>query len=543
MLALTATTASAQSNQTRVADESINRTLLPQPQSSSVSLLPALQSAPAAIQNGPRKAIDESATWTSLGMGTYREDIMTTFYTVDNVSYKVEVQECDSQKGLFRLVNPYGAAYPYNEDGYYDATQDYYLYIDATVPDSVYVIGGEQGLDWGQGMMSTTSLVDYYITNFGYDLADLQLLIRDYFGLYEDGVITMPAQGMVISLADYNSGDYYYANNNGMFAIALPGYELAADYSLSFYAYDGTVFDDEGNTYARGTLTLGADVATVRYAAVSADADVDAVAADIKAGTVSYDEATASDGILIPCSATGSYYLVCVVYDENATAIRSYSFAFDHTHYEGNWNKVVDGTFSHFVSDLSASISSSGSAWGSGIWDDTSYQTVLYQNDVDRTLFCIAPWLGWDEQSLGLVFNCDTTDGSIAVDGVDTALRGSGNVAICVYDLYDSYPSVGSSYASNYDAATGTFSFNLLYYSPSSNGVYAAQLDTFVASGTVNGIQGVTADAASDGTTTIYDVAGRAIYTAPTAQFSLDDVPANGLLIVKSGAEVRKMMK
>ncbi len=48
---------------------------------------------------------------------------------------------------------------------------------------------------------------------------------------------------------------------------------------------------------------------------------------------------------------------------------------------------------------------------------------------------------------------------------------------------------------------------------------------------------------AAANTVRVYDTTGREVYTAPAATFSLNDVPASGLLIVKQGTESKKVVK
>ena len=70
------------------------------------------------------------APWTSLGMGTYTEDVITAAYGIDNVSFEVEVQQSDSNKGLYRLKNLYRAGTGlfaiYNFADATGAASDYY---------------------------------------------------------------------------------------------------------------------------------------------------------------------------------------------------------------------------------------------------------------------------------------------------------------------------------------------------------------------------------------------------------------------------------
>ena len=58
-----------------------------------------------------------------------------------------------------------------------------------------------------------------------------------------------------------------------------------------------------------------------------------------------------------------------------------------------------------------------------------------------------------------------------------------------------------------------------------------------------SGIEGVETTTADDGMARVYTVDGVEIYAAPAASFSIDDVPAKGLLIVKKGGETTKVMK
>lgn len=58
-----------------------------------------------------------------------------------------------------------------------------------------------------------------------------------------------------------------------------------------------------------------------------------------------------------------------------------------------------------------------------------------------------------------------------------------------------------------------------------------------------DGIREVNVKAADDGMTRVYDTTGRLVHTAPTAQFNLWDVPARGILVVKQGNSVKKVVR
>ena len=158
----------------------------------------------------------------SLGMAQYTDDIVAPMFIEEPVyqPYEVEIQESVDNPGKYRLVNPYGEAYPYNEPGDWDASQDYYLVINAQNPNQVYIDYQPLGLDWGMGMMYVYSYASYYMDK-GYP-AD-QVAAAGYFGTLENGVITFPVKGLLFAMPSYNSS-LYYANQSGAFKVVLPGY-------------------------------------------------------------------------------------------------------------------------------------------------------------------------------------------------------------------------------------------------------------------------------------------------------------------------------
>ena len=162
----------------------------------------------------------ETEEWKSLGMATYTEDCVTTFFNVENVSYQVEVRENTNQPGLYRIINPYGAAYPYNAEGDYDTSKEYFIEIDATDPEGVYIPGiYGTGMNWGYGEFSIGSMAYYYMVSNGATFEEVK--DAGYCGVLADGVITFPAKSLLISLSEYNGGNFYTSNNNGAFRLDM----------------------------------------------------------------------------------------------------------------------------------------------------------------------------------------------------------------------------------------------------------------------------------------------------------------------------------
>ena len=159
-----------------------------------------------------------STPWNSLGNCTFTEDFMYTFYRLSPPTYEVELQESGVTDGHFRLVNPFGAAYPYNTAGDWDDSQDWYLEVHAEDPDGVYIPLQQTGMDWGYGNVVVGSLGAYYMDN-GYTLEAVKAL--GLAGTYADGQITFPYRSLVVHMPDYDD-QYYYANYNSAFCIVVP---------------------------------------------------------------------------------------------------------------------------------------------------------------------------------------------------------------------------------------------------------------------------------------------------------------------------------
>ena len=161
----------------------------------------------------------------SLGMAQYTDDfIVGLFNGFENLTYEVEIQESVENPGKYRLVNPYGAAFPYNEPGDYDDTQDYYMVINAQDPECVYIPLQGVGCDWGYGEWTVYSMAANYL-DAGYSPEEIKPV--GVFGTLKDGVITFPVEALLIT-ADGLGGNLYYANTAGAFKVVLPGYTDAA---------------------------------------------------------------------------------------------------------------------------------------------------------------------------------------------------------------------------------------------------------------------------------------------------------------------------
>ncbi len=183
----------------------------------------------------------ESITdWKSIGTGRYSDGFVA--WSVGDTGYEketwsVEVEESESNPGLYRVVNPYaGCTYAtdYNE---VDFSKDYYMIVDATDPDAVFIPVFETGV------------MPYYAN-------DQMVSGRSEGGAgklanYE---ITFPA----FTLACYVESDgWTTSNSDANFHLYLPG---AKDYSASISASD-MCSSNEANV----SITTGTDIAYIRY--------------------------------------------------------------------------------------------------------------------------------------------------------------------------------------------------------------------------------------------------------------------------------------
>lgn len=151
---------------------------------------------------------DPNAGWTSLGYLEYTDGYMTSGYLIEPVTYYVEVQESEEYEELYRLVDPYGAPFPWNEPGDWNPNVHSYLYFDAYNPDCVYIDVSEQTLDWsGRGYLICFSLAgnELYGGASYDDIIDL-----GYAGTLDNGKLTFPFSTLMMSID--SGANWAYAN-------------------------------------------------------------------------------------------------------------------------------------------------------------------------------------------------------------------------------------------------------------------------------------------------------------------------------------------
>lgn len=314
------------------------------------------------------------APWVSLGKATVVDDYITGFFGVENVAWQVELQENQLYPGYYRLVNPYGAGYPYNEPGDFDASQDYYLEIHAEDPSKVWIPITTYGMDWGYGNFIFGSMAGLRIAQGKPEAAE------GYYGQLEDGIITFPAGALLIGMSDYNDGGLYACNESGAFKVVFPGVVLA-DYSAEV-AYAGKLYDADDNLYIVAEVNaLGADVEEVRLAVCAADQTADVVAAIAADETEDYVSLSGTGTASLPFdtnAASGKYSIVAVTY-AGGEAQEATSTNFKYTALGGepeeSWTALYSGNYTYYQ-----------------CFEDTDENVVMYGSDDDPLRCKLAPW-------------------------------------------------------------------------------------------------------------------------------------------------------
>lgn len=275
------------------------------------------------------KGESEPADWQSIGEATYREDCMTTFFNVDNVTYKCPIEEDKNHPGTYRLVNPYGARYPYNDPGDYDDSKDYYLTVNATNPKKVYIEQSHTGMAWSNyGEVVIWSIAGLRLNQGKTEEEVTQL---GAFGSLQNGIITFPSNQLLIAMMNYNDAGLYQANGKGKFAIALPGYSLG-DFSLALN-YIGRFNDTDNKDYAVAQVEMiGKDAKFVHIGMVEgmdASAAIEAVMDSTAIGFTRVDSKV--EEVRFPVEKSGQYTIAAVTFDSEGAAQEKLTTTFKFT--------------------------------------------------------------------------------------------------------------------------------------------------------------------------------------------------------------------
>lgn len=429
------------------------------------------------------------------GWAMYTDDFVTAVFGVSNLSFPTRIQERDDMKGYFRLINTYGENYPYNDPGDWDADNNYYIYIDATDPDEVYIPQRcPIGVDWGYGPMAVFSLSGYYLEKYATskDAADLNTAIEN-LGTYANGKITFPVNSL---LFNYGTGGLYTANGSGAFKLVIdPSLDLyVADVKTDFTwtkVYDGAFtseqLDSKGTkALYEGTCTATKDDADKTFAKTYGT--LYRLEAPYAEGYDLYFTVDSAGNVRVPegyeLQPTGLDAVGTPVYAKISGANSSYdgvqlklNITFQDSKGEMVYGKadeqlihltykeVGTGVYTYGVGQLSQGAESA--------YEGTEEATLFRCNEMPEKYY-LAPWAASEE---GFNFTVSEEDGKIRFyQNTGEAYYDYGDIYFIDLEAYN--PSY-TSYLGEYDEESKTYEFNGAYYVPAAGGGFGLVTETF----------------------------------------------------------------
>lgn len=180
-------------------------------------------------------------TYSPAGTVTYYDGLMTVNDAVNEIySWDVAVEECDQVENFYRM-QPYAVANPVGDALGLGVDADTYVYVNISDPTKVFTKG--QFSPYGVETFSGVNAEN----NFN----------GDYYGTYEDGVISFPDPSFA-----YYDGGWYLVDTDGQpnLRIVFEG-SVIKDYTIE--AFTPSVVSD--NNQWTISVTKGADVASVKY--------------------------------------------------------------------------------------------------------------------------------------------------------------------------------------------------------------------------------------------------------------------------------------
>lgn len=241
------------------------------------------------------------------------------------------------------------------------------------------------------------------------------------------------------------------------------------DYTVSV-AYNGKCFDKDNNPGIMASVIAGPDVENVKVA-LCVKGEEEACLNGILTDSVAYAETTGGM-VIVPFNeepVNGKYSLVAVSFGgDEAQEVATASFNYENTVAQETWTEIGTGDYTYHL------------LWYDGEDEEgnpipaVDKGLTLSRSDINPYKYMISNWGG----GVNFTFTMLPT-GSIIVDEQEVGADYQAGDPIMVADLVD-YTG-GKKYGeSSYDAATGTYSFALLYFC--SAGQFGHGIETFVLS-------------------------------------------------------------
>lgn len=265
---------------------------------------------------------------TSIGKASYRDDIMSGFFGIENEVWNVVIYESVATPGRYMIEDPYGVD-AYKKSKFWsteDEILDYYSLATGVTPNIIinaqdpnYVYTEEFELPFSSIFEFNMTIISWaqYRLDQGNSLESIKANNPEYFGKVEDNVIYMPANQLLWTM---NGELWNYTNTNGLFAVALPGATIG-DFSIEA-TYNGIFTNPAGNVFAVTEVKLGDDAVNTRAIVMEADADASAVADAIAEGELEAIEIVdGANNVPIPEDLSGQLQIIFVVM--NGTSVKA----------------------------------------------------------------------------------------------------------------------------------------------------------------------------------------------------------------------------
>lgn len=388
-------------------------------------------------------------TWSSLGKGTYVDGWF------GQEDHAVEVLQCDQNPTVFRVKQPYAT---YDGDGYFlmDGKMDDYLELTLLNPGDTYrgVSINQKGLV-AFSMYASGALHPSYADNGSIYLVHPSSFnsLNTEENYAHNRVLSYQENGLpgVIQLAPYfyimDLGGWNNTDKDGVVEIYFPGNEKK-DYDVAV-EYIGAFVDAKGNQFATTNIEMGADLSTVKYVLIEGE-DVQTALNGIIDGSIEAETLYASEEVNIPCPYAGTVTVVAVGFaDGEAQSYDAATFSYK-LGGDSSWKVVGTGDFLYtqlFANSDGTPYNDEGLTVSQNLDYESLYKVEHWGYDVDfyftwdkNTNKCSVPaqYTGYTHSTYGKVYVSD-----IATYDDETTYKD----APCVYD-----------------AATNTFTFNVIYY-------------------------------------------------------------------------------
>ncbi len=303
--------------------------------------------------------------------GKWRDEVLSNMYSINSASFnpypeiEVEIYQRNDIKGFYRM-KVYGDALVKALAGGPISVQsrDLYTTIDARDPDKVFVPYQSTGLTLStdDGEIRFGSNVP---ENFMMDASAAQ------YGTLKDGVISFPAQSIMLEL-EKKAGAFYYGNRNGMLRILLPGV-VVPNYKVTLAK------SEPADGVVKIAATMAEDAKSLKFAlyeGVLDDGQASLTAQEMDASKKFDGEIKATGTIQIENRKTGKYTLVGCVYDKTG-AMRDYAYV--------SFGYIARGETKPVI--LTLGLEATNEFAGQGITPDNSAKFYAYGEQIESVTF------------------------------------------------------------------------------------------------------------------------------------------------------------